>query len=151
MTFRPRRRSLRPSRRPGGPRTGPGLGRWTTRLALAAVVAVVVLRLFIGTGPAAPSEVLDGRVTHVRDGDTIEVSGVAVRLATLDCPELGTPEGEAAAARMRRAARFQRVTCTLTGQTSHDRVIGTCVTRTGTDLAERLIKDGDCRPFRPQH
>ena len=28
--------------------------------------------------------VLTGKVTHVRDGDTIEVNGIAIRLAALD-------------------------------------------------------------------
>ena len=36
--------------------------------------------------------ILEGRVTRVRDGDTIEVNGVAIRLSALDCPERGTRE-----------------------------------------------------------
>ena len=31
-----------------------------------------------------------GMVTHVRDGDTIEVRGVPVQIANLDCAERGT-------------------------------------------------------------
>ena len=47
---------------------------------------------------AAPSvssdqTVLTGTVTHVRDGDTIEVNGTPIRLAALDCPERGTKGG----------------------------------------------------------
>ena len=47
------------------------------------------------TQEAAPSAsadqtVLTGKVTHVRDGDTIEVNGIAIRLSALDCPERGT-------------------------------------------------------------
>ncbi|MEK9880261.1 MAG: hypothetical protein VW474_10750 [Paracoccaceae bacterium] len=30
---------------------------------------------------------LTGIVTHVRDGDTVEVDGIPIRLAALDCPE----------------------------------------------------------------
>ena len=41
--------------------------------------------------------VLRGTVTDVRDGDTIEVGGIAVRLAALDCPERGTQKGDIAA------------------------------------------------------
>ena len=37
---------------------------------------------------------LEGQVTHVRDGDTIEVNGIAIRLSALDCPERGTRDGE---------------------------------------------------------
>ena len=29
---------------------------------------------------------LTGTVTHVRDGDTVEVDGIPIRLAALDCP-----------------------------------------------------------------
>jgi len=36
------------------------------------------------------STILNGTVTHVRDGDTIEVNGIAVRLSALDCPENDT-------------------------------------------------------------
>ena len=48
--------------------------------------------------------VLTGKVTHVRDGDTIEVNGIAIRLAALDCPERGTQKGDTAA---RIAQQFQ--------------------------------------------
>ena len=34
--------------------------------------------------------------THVRDGDTIEVNGIAVRLSALDCPENSTRQGKQA-------------------------------------------------------
>ena len=41
-----------------------------------------------------PGTLLEGQVTHVRDGDTIEVNGIAIRLSALDCPERGTRDGE---------------------------------------------------------
>ena len=37
--------------------------------------------------------VITGTVTHVRDGDTVEVNGVAIRLSALNCPENGTQKG----------------------------------------------------------
>ena len=37
---------------------------------------------------------LKGQVTQLRDGDTIEVNGIAIRLSALDCPERGTRDGE---------------------------------------------------------
>ena len=40
--------------------------------------------------------VLSGTIAHVRDGDTIEVDGVAIRLSALDCPENGTQKGNQA-------------------------------------------------------
>ena len=42
------------------------------------------------------STILSGTVTHVRDGDTIEVNGIAVRLSALDCPENDTQQGKQA-------------------------------------------------------
>ena len=73
--------------------------------------AVLALAALTATSAAAQS-LLTGPVTHVRDGDTIEIgagSGPgaragawAVRLEGLHAPERGTPAGERAAAWMRR-------------------------------------------------
>ena len=41
-------------------------------------------------------KVLRGPITHVRDGDTIEVKRIPIRIAVLDCPENNTSEGKAA-------------------------------------------------------
>ena len=46
--------------------------------------------------PSSSPSILSGTVTHVRDGDTIEVNGIAVRLSALDCPENGTQQGNKA-------------------------------------------------------
>ena len=46
------------------------------------------------TQAVAGETVLTGKVTHVRDGDTIEVNNVPIRLAALDCPERGTKNGD---------------------------------------------------------
>ena len=40
--------------------------------------------------------VLSGTIAHVRDGNTIEVDGVAIRLSALYCPENGTRKGNQA-------------------------------------------------------
>jgi len=47
------------------------------------------------------STILSGTVTHVRDGDTIEVNGVAVRLSALDCPDNNTRQGKQASKQQR--------------------------------------------------
>ena len=88
-------------------------------------------------GPAA--------VTHVRDGDTIELGALALRLATLDCAELGTAEGARAKARMEALVRGARLTCRLTGEVSYDRQIASCQLPGGRDLAAAMIADGTCR------
>ena len=43
---------------------------------------------------------LEGRVAHVRDGDTIVVDRTPIRFAKRDCAELGTVQGAIAKRRM---------------------------------------------------
>ena len=72
-----------------------------------------------------PGDTLEGRVMRVRDGDTIEVNGVAIRLSALDCPERGTRGGEHA---NRLAQQFlnTKAVCELTGAKTYDRLVGYC-------------------------
>ena len=86
---------------------------------------------------------LSGTVTHIRDGDTIEVGGLSVRLRGLNCPERGTASGTAAIRRMNELAAGRRIVCKLNGETNRDRVIGWCsVSR--RDLGETMIREGHC-------
>lgn len=94
---------------------------------------------------------LEGVVTHVRDGDTIVVSGVPVRLSGVTADELGTARGEAAAAFIRDMVRGEVVTCALTGETTHDRQVGRC-SIDGEDLGIKLIAArlaGRCARYDP--
>lgn len=92
--------------------------------------------------------VLTGSVTHVRDGDTIEVSGTPVRIANLDCAERGTPAGDRAAQRMRELARQSSMRCHLSGQHSYDRKVGTCQLSGGRDVGAVLVAEGLCTRWR---
>ncbi|EAR49793.1 putative periplasmatic protein [Oceanicola granulosus HTCC2516] len=94
--------------------------------------------------PLAASEGLTGRVTHVRDGDTVEVAGQPVRLNGLTCDERGTPLGERADAAMRRLVAGRRVACDLTGARSYDRLVGRCRLDDGRDLGAVMIEAGLC-------
>lgn len=87
---------------------------------------------------------LAGRVTHVRDGDTVEVSGVPVRIANLDCAERGTAAGERATERMRQLANLGPFFCDLEGRKSYDREVGTCRMVDGRDVGEVLIGERQC-------
>jgi len=89
-----------------------------------------------------------GLVTHVRDGDTIEVGGRPIRIAALDCAESGSIAGDAATRRMTALVSGQRVTCSLTGRRSYDRWIGSCRLPDGRDIASILIGEGSCRRWR---
>ena len=92
--------------------------------------------------PSSPST-LNGTVTHVRDGDTIEVNGVAVRLSALDCPENGTRQGDKAT---RVAKQFQgsQATCELTGAKTYDRLVGYCSVR-GSDFGSYMMQNSSCK------
>lgn len=90
------------------------------------------------------TETVTGRVTHVRDGDTIEVSGVPIRFGSLDCAERDTAEGQRATAKMRGLVVGEQLTCHLNGRTSYDRKIGSCQLRDGRDLAAVMIREGYC-------
>ena len=73
----------------------------------------------VAKDPNKPT-VLKGSITHVRDGDTIEVDGIAIRLLALNWLENGTQKGNHPT---RLAKQFQgsTVQCELTGAKTYDR------------------------------
>ena len=95
--------------------------------------------------PSASSDqtVLTGTVTHVRDGDTIEVNNVPIRLAALDCPESGTQKGDTAS---RIAQQFlgSQATCELTGAKTYDRLVGYCSIN-GADFGRYMMENSSCQ------
>ena len=103
--------------------------------------------LMILCSPVAAEEikkptVLRGKVTHVRDGDTIEVNGIAIRLSALDCPERGTQKGKNAA---RIAQQFlgSQAKCELTGAKTYDRLVGYCEVN-GADFGAYMMNNSSC-------
>lgn len=88
------------------------------------------------------SETVAG-TARVRDGDTIVVAGVPVRLNGLHCPERSDPGGAAATAAMRRLVAGAQVNCDLTGEQTYDREVGRCSVA-GEDLGATLIRLGVC-------
>jgi endonuclease YncB( thermonuclease family) len=112
----------------------------------ALVTAIFVAGL---AGPALAGGTLQGTVTHVRDGDTIEVGEIAVRLNGLHAPELDKQGGRQAKAFMERLVSGRQVTCELNGERSYDRLIGRCYLG-GDDIAAALVSAGlgrDCPRF----
>ena len=87
--------------------------------------------------------ILSGTVAHVRDGDTIEVNGIAVRLSVLDCPENGTQKGNQAT---RVAKQFQGspARCELTGAKTYDRLVGYCSVE-GSDFGLYFMNNSSCK------
>lgn len=96
---------------------------------------------------ASPSRLID-KVTRVRDGDTIVVGLIPIRLANLNCAEKGTIAGEAATRRMRQLVTGKTLVCYLEGRRSYDREVGQCVLPSGVDVGEVLIAEGYCRRWR---
>ena len=90
------------------------------------------------------SETIQGRVTHIRDGDTIEVNGIPIRFGSLDCAESGTRAGEVATAAITELVAGAELTCHLNGRSSYDRRIGSCQMPDGRDVGGLMIKEGHC-------
>ena len=97
---------------------------------------------------AAPGAQLIDVVTRVRDGDTIVVGLIPIRIANLDCAETGTVSGERATRRMTELVRGQQLTCQLEGRRSWDREVGVCALPGGRDLGEILIAERFCTRWR---
>ena len=97
---------------------------------------------------AAPGAQLIDVVTRVRDGDTIVVGLIPIRIANLDCAETGTAAGERATRRMTELVRGQQLTCQLEGRRSWDREVGVCALPGGRDLGEILIAERFCTRWR---
>jgi endonuclease YncB( thermonuclease family) len=83
------------------------------------------LGLFLA-GPAFADRIIEGRVTVVRDVDTIVVGGTPVRLNGVDGPETSTRAGRNARSFMTRLVRGEIVTCDLNVERTYDRWVGVC-------------------------
>ncbi len=113
-------------------------------------LALASLTLPIALDTRAENLTLEGSVSHVRDGDTIEVGPIAIRLQGIAAPEGNEPGGAIATDAMRDLVLGKDLRCDLTGDRSHDRVIGVCFLGDGRDVGEVMVFQGnarDCRRF----
>lgn len=115
-------------------------------------------RIFTGTmvlliilGPVCNAgQVVSGKVTKVRDADTVVVNGVPIRLNHVDAPENGTRADNQATAAMKRYLRGKTLTCELNGDRTYDRWVGVCFTEDGQDIGSVMVANGfalDCRRY----
>jgi micrococcal nuclease len=101
---------------------------------------------FIAPVFATEQTILTGTVTHVRDGDTIEVGKIPIRLHGVSAPELKELLGSQSKKFMRELVNGKSVRCDLTGAKTYDRLVGTCYLE-GKDIGISLIEVGlalDC-------
>ena len=93
-----------------------------------------------------PHQPSTGQVTKVRDGDTIEVGRVPIRLNGVSAPEMNEPLGPQSKAFMTDLVMGKRVRCELNGEKTHDRFVGVCYLD-GKDIGATVIANGlalDC-------
>jgi micrococcal nuclease len=110
------------------------------------IFLVALSGVLITPGIAAGPTILTGTVTHVRDGDTIEVGKIPIRLNGVSAPELKDPLGVESKNFMRDLADGENVQCELTGAKTYDRFVGTCYLG-GKDIGAAVIEAGlalDC-------
>ena len=107
------------------------------------ILILLFISTFIPQAKALEYSVLTGIISHVRDGDTIEVGNIPVRIAALDCPENDTAEGQRAS---KFASQFKnsKVICDLTGAMSYKRLVGYCRINE-TDFATTMINYTSCK------
>jgi micrococcal nuclease len=113
------------------------------------IIIVAMSGVLITPGIAADPTILTGTVTHVRDGDTIEVGKIPIRLNGVSAPELKEPLGPQAKQFMRDLVNGKSVRCELTGAKTYDRLVGTCYLD-GQDVGEAVISAGlalDCPQY----
>ena len=92
---------------------------------------------------------LEGRVTVVRDVDTIVVAGTPVRLNGLDGPKTSTRAGRDAKFFMERLVGGKLVTCEFNGERTYDRSVGICFLG-GQDIGAIAVMEGqalDCARY----
>ncbi len=108
---------------------------------------LLITAIMLAAAPAlAEPTILTGTVSHIRDGDTIEVGKVPVRLNGVSAPELKEPLGLQSKQFMIDLVLDRPVSCELSGEKTYDRLVGTCY-RADQDIGAAVIKAGlalDC-------
>ncbi len=105
-----------------------------------------VVLFLLSSNSISQTRIIEGKITHVRDGDTLEIENIPVRLAALDCPENNTPEGRYAT-KIAKQFEGSQALCELTGAKSYDRFVGYCSIN-GEDYGEILISQSACRVWK---
>lgn len=114
------------------------------------LIRAVTLAIILVVFPAeADMTILTGNVTKVRDGDTIEVGKVPIRLYGISAPEMKEPLGVKSKTFMVELVEGKWVRCELNGKKTYDRFVGICYLA-DKDIGAAVIKAGlalDCARF----
>ncbi len=110
---------------------------------LKAAITVTTVAIFMGTMVGANE--VKGKVTHVRDADTIEVRGVPIRFDGVDAPDKGQAGFNEGKDWMKRNYANRMVRCVLTGAKTYDRYVGTCFGSKGENISAAVIGAGWAR------
>ncbi len=111
-------------------------------------LAILIVPLLLSVAHSQTTSIT-GTVSKVRDGDTLEVGPVAIRLMGVTAPELGEVLGAASRDFMKRLVLAKQIRCEMNGDKSHDRFVALCFLN-GKDVGETLIRAGlalDCPRF----
>jgi micrococcal nuclease len=133
----PTRASDKPSTRRSN---GSALVGGRSYVGVALALALSAAPQIAGAGPC-PRGTLTGQVTFVRDGDTIEVRGLPIRLNGLAAPEWDEPGGGAAMDAMIDLVAGRTLRCELNGERTHDRCVGVCYLE-GVDISAEMVRWG---------
>jgi endonuclease YncB( thermonuclease family) len=115
-------------------------------LMIAAALAVAMSTAAQAAGKSCPAfnkpvvKSVEGPA-YVKDGDTVVVAGVTVRLKGVDAPEQADKYGPDATEGMRDIVG-DWLRCGLTGEKTHDREVGYCTNAAHQDIGEAIIKKG---------
>ena len=89
-------------------------------------LAVLFTTILFAFPALAEPTILTGAITKVRDGDTIEVGKIPIRLNGVSAPEMNEPLGPQSKTFMTDLVMGKPVRCELDGSKTHDRFVGIC-------------------------
>ena len=110
---------------------------------------LLLIVVIVSVPALADPSVLLGTVTKVRDGDTIEVGKIPIRLNGVSAPEMNEPLGPQSKAFMTDLVMGKRVRCEMDGSKTYDRFVGICYLDE-QDIGARVVASGlalDCPRF----
>ncbi len=138
--------SLVRAKAPGAPGlpAAPGMRYNARMIARLAILALVLLAAAPADARQCAPGSLTGKVTHVRDGDTIELGATAIRFWGIAAPERSDPGGAEATAAIKTLVLGKEVRCELTGKATYDRCVGVCYLD-GLNVEAELVRMGLAR------